>query len=143
MPHSSSNRWLPGNIDVKDKTMTTPVLMVVDEDAGSPGTLDAVLRRRYGHDYLVLSEASPATALRRLQELRAAGHEVAVVMAASAMTAAPDFLLHRDDLAHRPVLGSLQPGRVQLSPGVSLARITQKSPGSARHAPWSMLSGSR
>jgi hypothetical protein len=89
MPHSSSNRWLSGNINVKDKTMTTPVLMVVDEDAGSLGTLDAVLRSRYGNDYLVLSEASPATAVGRLRELRAASHEVAVVMAASAMTAAP------------------------------------------------------
>ena len=69
--------------------MTTPVLMVVDEDAVSRGTLDAVLRRRYDHDYLVLSEVSPATALGRLGELRAAGHEVAVVMAASAMTATP------------------------------------------------------
>jgi thioredoxin reductase (NADPH) len=69
--------------------MTTPVLMVVDEDAGSLGTLDAVLRRRYGHDYQVLSEVSPETARGRLRELRAAGREVAVVMAASTMTAAP------------------------------------------------------
>jgi len=63
--------------------------MVVDEDAGRLGTVDAVLRRRCGHDYLVLSGASPATALGRLRELRAAGREVAVRMAASAMTAAP------------------------------------------------------
>jgi thioredoxin reductase (NADPH) len=69
--------------------MTIPVLMVVGDDPGSVGTLDGVLRRRYGHDYLVMSEAAPATALGRLRELRAAGHPVAVVLAGSAMTAAP------------------------------------------------------
>jgi len=63
--------------------------MVVDEDAGSLGALDAALRHRYGHDYLVVSEASPAAAVGRLRELRAAGRQVAVVMAAAAMTAAP------------------------------------------------------
>jgi hypothetical protein len=47
--------------------MTTPVLMVLDDDPGSLGTLDGTLRRRYGHDYLVISEASPAAALGRLR----------------------------------------------------------------------------
>jgi thioredoxin reductase (NADPH) len=69
--------------------MTTPVLMVVDEDAGGLGTLDGTLRRRYGHDYLIISEASPATALGRLRELGAVGSPVAVVMAAATMTAVP------------------------------------------------------
>jgi pimeloyl-ACP methyl ester carboxylesterase len=69
--------------------MTRPVLMVVDDDPGSLGTLDETLRRRYGHDHLVISHASPAAAPGRLRELRAAGHPVAVVMAGSAMTAAP------------------------------------------------------
>jgi len=41
-----------------------------------------------------------------------------------------DLLLHGDDLAHGPVLGRLQPGRGQLTPG---ARITQESP--AEQAP--------
>jgi len=69
--------------------MTTPVLMVVDEDAASLGTLDGTLRRRYGHDYRVISEASLATALGRLRELRAAGSPLAVVMVAATATAAP------------------------------------------------------
>jgi hypothetical protein len=69
--------------------MTRPVLMVVDDDPGSLGTLDETLRRRYGHDHLVISHASPAAAPGRLRELRAAGHPVAVVMAGSATTAAP------------------------------------------------------
>jgi thioredoxin reductase (NADPH) len=69
--------------------MTIPVLMTVDDDAESLGTLDGTLRRRYGDDYLVISDASAAAALGRLQELRAAGREVALVMAGAAMTAAP------------------------------------------------------
>ena len=39
--------------------MTSPVLMIVDDDPGSLGTLDGTLRRRYERDYLVISEASP------------------------------------------------------------------------------------
>jgi thioredoxin reductase (NADPH) len=81
--------------------MTSPVLMVVDEDAGSLGMLDATLRRRYGHDYLVIGEPTPAAAIGRLRELRAAGRPVAVVMAASAMTAEPaaEFLAQARTIA--------------------------------------------
>ena len=68
--------------------MTIPVLMAVAEDAGSLGMLDVTLSRRYGHDYLVVSEGSAAAALGRLRELRAAGSPVAMVLADSAMTAA-------------------------------------------------------
>src|SRR5215813_3983769 len=69
--------------------MTTPVLMAVDDNPGGLGTLDGTLRSRYGHDYLIISEASPESALGRLRELRAAGSPVALVMAAATMTAAP------------------------------------------------------
>jgi len=74
--------------------MTNPVLMVVDGNPSSLATLDGTLRRRYGHDYLIISEATPGTALGRLRELRAAGRPVAVVMAAAAIAELPavDFL---------------------------------------------------
>ena len=73
--------------------MASPVLMVVDDDPGSRGTLEGVLRRRYDRDYLIIGEASPEVALGRLRELRAAGSPVAVVMASAAMTApAAEFL---------------------------------------------------
>jgi len=74
--------------------MTNPVLMVVDGNPSSLAMLDGTLRRRYGHDYLIISEAAPATALGRLRELRAAGHPVAVVLADSAIAELPaaDFL---------------------------------------------------
>jgi DNA-binding NarL/FixJ family response regulator len=81
--------------------MTSPVLFVVDDDAGSLGTLDGTLRRRYERDYLVIAESSPEAALGRLRELRAADSPVAVVMASSAMSAAPaaEFLAHARTIA--------------------------------------------
>jgi thioredoxin reductase (NADPH) len=81
--------------------MTIPVLMAVDGDPESLGTLDDTLRRRYGQDYLVISDASAAAALGRLQELRAAGREVALVMAGAAMTAPPaaEFLAQARSIA--------------------------------------------
>ena len=69
--------------------MTSPVLMVVDDDPDGLGVLDDALRRRYGRDYAIISESSPPAALGRLRELQAARRPVAVVMAASTMTAAP------------------------------------------------------
>ena len=74
--------------------MTHPVLMVVDDDPASLEALDRALHHRYERDYLIISETVPATAAGRLRELRAAGSPVAVVMAASGLTAMPvaDFL---------------------------------------------------
>jgi thioredoxin reductase (NADPH) len=81
--------------------MTIPVLMVVDDDQESLGILDGTLRRRYGQDYLIITDASPVAALGRLRELRATGREVAVVMAAAAMTMAPavEFLAQVRNIA--------------------------------------------
>ncbi len=69
--------------------MTTPVLMVVDDDPASLDALAGALRHRYDRDYLIIGEAAPQAAASRLRELRAAGSPVAVVMAASAMGATP------------------------------------------------------
>ena len=69
--------------------MTSPVLMVVDDDPGSLGTLAEVLRRRYDRDYAVITETSPPAALGRLRELQAADRPVALVIAAATMVTAP------------------------------------------------------
>jgi thioredoxin reductase (NADPH) len=69
--------------------MATPVLMVVGGDARGLRALEAAVRGRYGHDYMVIGESSQAKALGRLRELQAAGSPVAVVMAAAATEAAP------------------------------------------------------
>ena len=63
---------LPGVIDVRDKTMTIPVLMAVDDNKESLGIPDGALCRQYGQNYRIISDASPAAALGRLRELRAA-----------------------------------------------------------------------
>jgi thioredoxin reductase (NADPH) len=68
---------------------TSPVLMVVDDDADALAALEHTVRRRYGHDYLVIGEPSQAKALARLRDLHAAGSPVAVVMAAATTAAAP------------------------------------------------------
>ncbi len=97
--------------------MAIPVLLVVDDNPDGLKALDGVLRHRYGRDYLIISEASPGTALGRLRELRAAGRPVAVVMAAGAMTAAPgaEFLAQAR---------GIQPGakRVLVVPGAARPR---------------------
>src|SRR5215469_9664596 len=74
--------------------MTIPALLAVDDNPDTLKALDGILRHRYGHDYLIISEASPGTALGRLRELRAAGRPVAVIMAAAAIAELPaaDFL---------------------------------------------------
>ena len=46
--------------------MTCPVSMVVDDDPGNLGTLDAALRSRHERDYVVIAQASPAAARPRL-----------------------------------------------------------------------------
>jgi thioredoxin reductase (NADPH) len=69
--------------------MTIPVLMAVDDDPDGLRALDGALRRRYGEDYQIVTEGSPAAALGRLRQLRDAGQPVAAVMAASGMTTTP------------------------------------------------------
>ncbi len=61
--------------------MTKPILMAVDEHSHDLETIQQELAKRYGADYDVLAERSAASALQRLEELRAAGVEVAILLA--------------------------------------------------------------
>ena len=81
--------------------MTSPVLMVVDDDPERLGILDGTMRRRYGQDYLIISDDSPTAALGRLQELHADSRPLALVMAGADMTEAPaaDFLAEARSIA--------------------------------------------
>jgi thioredoxin reductase (NADPH) len=56
-------------------------ILAVDDDRGALGRIERELTRRYGADYRVVCERSPAAALRLLGEMRAADEEVAVVLA--------------------------------------------------------------
>ena len=50
-----------------------PILLVVDEHSHDLETIQQELLKRYGADYDVLADHSAASALQRLEELRAAG----------------------------------------------------------------------
>ncbi len=64
--------------------MPRPTIVVVDDQAGRDD-LQRELDHRYGNDYDVRSVAAPADAVARLEELAAAGTEVAVVLLALPM----------------------------------------------------------
>ena len=74
--------------------MTKPAVILLDDHPDSLTVLEAALRRRYGQDYLIVSQASAAAALRHLADLRDAGRPVALIMAAASMRTAnsPDVL---------------------------------------------------
>ena len=57
--------------------MSTPVLLVVDADADSLRRLDHELRDRYGRHYRVSATGSTTEGCAVLEELAAAGAEVA------------------------------------------------------------------
>jgi thioredoxin reductase (NADPH) len=61
--------------------MGSPVLLAIDEDAGSLARTEGELQRRYGEDYDVRSAGSAAAGLHELEALREAGGPVAVVLA--------------------------------------------------------------
>jgi thioredoxin reductase (NADPH) len=58
-----------------------PVLLAVDDDPEDLKTIARELHKRYGADYRVACEPSAESALKTLQDLKAVGEEVAVVLA--------------------------------------------------------------
>src|SRR3979490_1709625 len=61
--------------------MPEPILLVVDGDPATLDSLAAVLERRFGADYRILTDASPASALARIEEACERGGKVALVVA--------------------------------------------------------------
>jgi thioredoxin reductase (NADPH) len=61
--------------------MTQPVVLVVDDDGDVLAALQAALVKRYGADYQILAERSPAAALQVLERLRRQELAVAVIIA--------------------------------------------------------------
>jgi CheY-like chemotaxis protein len=58
-----------------------PVLLAVDDAAKTLDKIERELRNRYGDDYHVVCESSAEAGMRRLQEFKATGEKVAVVLA--------------------------------------------------------------
>jgi thioredoxin reductase (NADPH) len=69
-------RDVPPDVDA-DK----PVIFAVDAGATSFARIEYGLRRRYGVDYRVICETSAMWGMKRLRDLRAAGEEVALILA--------------------------------------------------------------
>jgi thioredoxin reductase (NADPH) len=59
----------------------TPVLLAVDHDLDALSEIQRELHKRYDQDYRVMCESSTEAATARLEELKAAGEEVALVLA--------------------------------------------------------------
>jgi thioredoxin reductase (NADPH) len=65
------------------------VVLAVDDDPDALATLESELSKRYGDDYEVWCESSPARALRRLQDRKDDGGPVALVLASHWMADIP------------------------------------------------------
>jgi thioredoxin reductase (NADPH) len=61
--------------------MGLPVLLAVEEDPDALARVEQQLSRRYGGDYSVRAAASPEAALAAMEEMRAAGEQLALVLA--------------------------------------------------------------
>ncbi len=76
------------------------VLLAVDDDPNALGRIEHELRHRYGSYYRVACEDSPEAGMRTLRKLRAAGEDVAVVLADQWMPGMTgvEFLTHTRQL---------------------------------------------
>jgi thioredoxin reductase (NADPH) len=76
------------------------VLLAVDDDPNALGRIEHELRQRYGSYYRVACEDSPEAGMRTLRELKAAGEDVAVVLADQWMPGMTgvEFLTHTRQL---------------------------------------------
>jgi thioredoxin reductase (NADPH) len=85
---------------MEESSMPKPVLLAVDDDLIALATIEHELRQRYGSYYHVACEGSPEAGMRTLQELGAAGEEVAVVLADQWMPGMTgvEFLTHTRQL---------------------------------------------
>lgn len=74
--------------------MTKPIILAVDSDDAAAQITERLLRNRYGVDYTVVCDRSPARALQQLEAHRTVEEPVAILLAAQWMPQMPgvDFL---------------------------------------------------
>ena len=63
-----------------------PVILAVDHEPEDLGRIERELRKRYDADYRVVCESSPEVGLQKLRDLKVAGANVAIVIAAQRMS---------------------------------------------------------
>ena len=80
--------------------MSRPVLFVIDDDAGVLHALQDDLGRRFGKDFHVIGESSPAAGLTTLRGLADAGEPVALLIVDHDLSGMPgvDFLARAHDM---------------------------------------------
>src|SRR5215213_832326 len=85
---------------MEESSTPEPVLLAVDDDPNALGRIEHELRQRYVSYYRVACEDSPEAGMRTLRELRAAGEDVAVVLADQWMPGMTgvEFLTHTRQL---------------------------------------------
>jgi thioredoxin reductase (NADPH) len=88
-----------GDADPAGRTKA-PALVAIDDDEQALGRIEDELCRRYSSDYRILCAGSPETAIGVLEEMRANGEPVAVVLAAQWMDEmrGPDLLARVKEL---------------------------------------------
>jgi thioredoxin reductase (NADPH) len=85
---------------IENPFTSEPVLLAVDDDPDALGRIEDELRQRYGSYYRVACEGSSEAGMQTLRDLRAAGEEVAVVLADQWMPGMTgvEFLTHTRQL---------------------------------------------
>src|SRR5918998_2553366 len=85
---------------IENPFTSEPVLLAVDDDPDALGRIENELRQRYGSYYRVACEGSSEAGMQTLRDLRAAGEEVAVVLADQWMPGMTgvEFLTHTRQL---------------------------------------------
>src|SRR3712207_9136287 len=77
----SSGREDPVRGGSSERGATRPVIFAVDAGAESFARIELGLRRRYGNDFRVMCETSAMWGMKKLRDMRAAGEEVALILA--------------------------------------------------------------
>jgi thioredoxin reductase (NADPH) len=79
--HGKNRAYGPARTEHPEPDASKPVIFAVDAGAESFPRIEYGLRRRYGDEYRVICETSAMWGMKRLRDLKAAGEEVALILA--------------------------------------------------------------
>jgi thioredoxin reductase (NADPH) len=79
--HGKNRAYGPARTEHPEPDASKPVIFAVDAGAESFPRIEYGLRRRYGVEYRVICETSAMWGMKRLRDLKAAGEEVALILA--------------------------------------------------------------
>src|SRR5918994_5200955 len=79
--HGKNRAYGPARTEHPEPDASKPVIFAVDAGAESFPRIEYGLRRRYGIEYRVICETSAMWGMKRLRDLKAAGKEVALILA--------------------------------------------------------------